>query len=255
MMKINLNVASIVAGFLLAIIGGYIFYNVIKVDYNSELPKETWSDEDNNWDFGAHLKAWDKSQAHFPFGIFLDSADYSSVKRISYYLQIMDSLSSNFNENKRIISIALTDSLQSRINNDLLKYNPDSIVKILQWIEGFNQAEHIDKKNARLYRVINAHWLNYISNRLAIYFDNEPNLKYDFKFKYIESICRSKSYAPPIGNSDIEKIAINIFESKFSYLFSKFWFDTGFLFKLVALLIITTTTYGYFLILKTHLKR
>ena len=251
-MKKPLKVIYISIALIFLILFAYILCVSLRTNYNSEIPKETPCSSNDHFDLYPHLVNWDKTKENFPYKVFLDSANRCNVISILEYLTLMDSINSDFRSNRQIISIALTDSLQARIASSVLEYKPDSLIRILQWIEKFNQAEKFDPSNAKLFRVINMHWLNFIANKLRTYYDMKHNLKYDYKFKYLESVCRSKNYAPPIGNTDFEKVIFNLSESNFSYLFSKFWHDTGFIYKIIGFILVSITAYGYYCIIRVH---
>ncbi len=231
----------------------YLSFIIIRTDYSSNIPQEKVCEEKPEFNLINHLGNWDKNSplTSFPYSIYLDSVNYCDIQSIQKNLVLLDSLNpGNSSVNQHVIAIALTDSLWSKIDNSLINYNPDSLILLVQWAEKFNHYKDYDLSKAKLYRVIYKFWTNVIANQLRTYYDNKPNHKYDFKFNYLTAICQSKNLAPPIGNTDFEKIIHNLINKNFSYLFSKFWHDTGVVYKLIVLIFGSVTVYGYYRIFK-----
>jgi len=244
---------------LTAILSGliiWLLFLVLRTDYSINIPAEKECSSDNDFNLSSHLSNWDSLNfsGSFPYTIYLDSSDKCDVNAIAGYLAAMDSVNSDYSNNRQIISIALTDSLQSRINSSFNRYNPDSLILMMQWAEKFNQYKEFDRSNAKLYRVIYKHWLSFTANKLGEYYESNPKCKYDFKFNYLCAVCQSKNFSVPVGNTNSEKIIFNMLNKNYAYLFSKFWYDTGFIYKLLMLLIAVITGYGYYCIFKVHLK-
>lgn len=245
----------ILTGIVFVVIIWFLF-KVTRTDYTYTIPAEKECSSENDFNLTPHLLNWDSSNflGSFPYSIYLDSSDICNVSAIAGYLAAMDSVNSDFSNNRQIISIALTDSLQSRIFSSLKRYNPDSLIIMMQWAEKFNQYKAFDRSNAKLYRVIYKHWLSFTANQLGEYYNSNPQCKYDFKFNYLSAICQSKNFSVPVGNTNSEKIVFNMINKNYAYLFSKFWYDTGYIYKLLILLIVGITGYGYYCIFKVHLK-
>ena len=81
-----------------------------------------------------------------------------------------------------------------------------------------------------------------------------PDIKYDFKFKYLVGFCQSRQFSPPIGMSSGEKIVAYVIEGKYAYLFNRFWFGTGWMFKFLLTAALAVTAYAFFCLFKVHLK-
>lgn len=147
----------------------WFLFKVTRTDYSYNIPAEKECSSDIDFNLSAHLSNWDSSDfsGSFPYSIYLDSSDKCNVSAIARYLAAMDSVNSDFSNNRQIISIALTDSLQSRIISSLKRYNPDSLIIMMQWAEKFNQYKEFDRSNAKLYRVIYKHWLSFTANQLG----------------------------------------------------------------------------------------
>ena len=235
----------------------YLLVIIIRTDYSSNIPQESSCPKKPEFNLSRHLHSWDKSQplTSFPYLVFLDSVNTCDIDAIQQNLSILDSINSgNSTANQHVIAIALTDSLWSQIDQSLVNYNPDSLIILVQWAERFNHYKDYDLGKAKLYRVVYKFWINIVANQLRTYYDNKPSHKYDFKFNYLTAICQSKNLAPPIGNTDFEKIIHNLINKNFAYLFSKFWHDTGIFYKLIVLMLGSLTVYGYYRIIRFHTK-
>lgn len=257
-MKLILSKLSVIFFILISGIIIWFLSIVLTTDYSSNIPKEKPCLTKRNFNLFTVLVAIDKSNLidSFPYEIYLDSADRCDLNSISNDVSVLDSVNPNEKSlNREVISIALTKKLEERISPTFDAYNPDSLICIVQWAEKFNQYQEFDKSNAKLYRVIYKHWINFVSNKLRDYYDTDPKHKYDFKFQFLVSICQSKNLSPPIGNTNLEKIIHNLIIKDFSYLFSKFWYDTSFIYKTLGLIFMLVTVYGYICIVKTHLKK
>lgn len=253
-MKLSAKYLLFILTALLSFVVIWFLVQVSKTDYSNTIPPEKECSYDKVFNLSAHLAHWDSSDytGTFPYTIYLDSADKCNVSAFAGYLDAMDSVNSDYSNNRQILSIALTDSLQLRIMPSLKRYNPDSLILMLQWAEKFNHYQKFDKTNAKLYRVIYKHWLSYTANQLGEYYNSDPKCKYDFKYNYLSAICQSKNFSVPVGNTNSEKIVFNLIHKNYAYLFSKFWYDTGYLYKLLVLLIVGITGYGYYCIFKVH---
>jgi hypothetical protein len=228
---------------------------VLKSNSNSEIPKEMPCAASNNFNLYPYILKVSQSNLidSFPYELYLDSADRCDLNSISKDVDAMDSVNpADKNLNREIISIALTKRLEERLQSTFNSYNPDSLIYMVQWAEKYNQYKEFDQKNAKLYRVIYKHWIQFVANKLRDYYDQEPSRKYDFKFQFLTGICQSKNLSPPIGNTNREKIMHHLIAKEYAYLFRKFWYDTGLIYKLVGFVFLVLTCYGYYRIFKKH---
>lgn len=192
---------------------------------------------------------------NFPYGTYLDSSAWCNPVSLIQDLNIMDSLyPGQPGIHRQIISSALTDTLEYRMASVLATYHPDTLTWLLQWASRFGHYQDIDKKNAKVYRVVYRFWFNKVSNLLGKYADADANLKYEFKFKYLSSVCHTQRFTPPVGRSKLEKVIDNVINQKFSYLFNRFWHGTKWHFKIVALTGIMVLIYALWCIYRINFK-
>jgi len=243
---------------ILAITLIFVLYRIVNTDYSVEIPAEKECPPGN---VPSILRFIQKSNpadvaASFPYGPFLESTSFCNLRNIQNDLKIIDScFKENPNSGREIYIKALTEKLEERISPSFIHYNPDSLITLIQWVVKFDAYKDLDDNNARIYKIIFRHWMNFISNRLGKYYEDNSAIKYDFKFRYLTAICQSKKYAPPLGDSKTEKVVTNLIDQKWAYMFNRFWNGTGPMFKLFVSLGLLVTLYGFFCIFKTHSKK
>ena len=190
----------------------------------------------------------------FPYNVYLDSANIFNIKNVLNDLALLDEFTQDSALNRDLFTRLLTEKLGDKIGNSLILYNPDSLIYLLQWADGFYHFQKIDSKNERFYRRVNRYWFNFISNKLGQFSETNPNIKYDIKFKYMVELCRARMFNPPIGNSNSEKVLNYFIEGKYSYLFQRLWFGTNIFFKLIILIGICFCFYSLYCIYKINFK-
>lgn len=256
-MKIDTNRFWIYSVVLFLTVTGFILFAIVNVNNSSDIPKEKQCPQNAYFNLCNHLVGLNKSNLKeaFPYKMYIDSADYCEIKSIQKHLQILNFINPDAKENQKILVKALTNNLEEKLSSKFKTYNPDTMIMLLQWVNKFQYYKDIDTTNLKFYRMVHRHWYNYVSNKLGQYHDSSPNLKYDYKFKYLVSACQSQNYPPDIRNSSTTKIIDNVVNSKWAYLFKRFWDGTGLLFKLMLSTIILFTFYSYYCVYKFKIKR
>jgi len=85
--------------------------------------------------------------------------------------------------------------------------------------------------------------MGFISSQLGRHYDNDSSVKFDFKFKYLQSICESKRFAPAVGMSNVEKVVEYTLGEEYDYLFNRFWNGTGVFIKGIIIILLFTFIY------------
>jgi len=230
---------------------------VSNINYSDVFPRPRENTHNKTFNFEKYLKKIDTNniKATFPYRIYIDSANYDDLNCIKRDVNILNSISTKDTlSNLELFYIALSDTLKNKQSSKFNAYNPDSLYSVIQWAEKYNYYSLIDKKNEILYKAIYDYWINIISNKLEDYYKENNALKYDYKFKYLITKCAEKGYSSSIGSTNFEKILINIGENKWSYLLNRFWNGTGLFFKLPLFLFLLITLYGYYCIIRVHIK-
>lgn len=226
---------------------------IAKVDYASDIPVEKQAPLATSHDIFALLSATDSLdfKASFPYSKYLDEASLYDILSLRSDLQAMDSIHKNDEMlNQEILSIALTEKLEERIQSSYNTYQPDTLIRLLQWAEKFNAYSLIDEPRATLYQVIYNHWLNVISNALQGYYEKDPSVKYNYKFRYLCDRLKEQQYSTPVKGTYFEKIIYQLIQKNGSYLFNKFWHATSIAYKLLVLLLVLIVIFPYIYIFK-----
>ena len=113
----------------------------------------------------------------------------------------------------------------------------DSLYIVVKFVDDLDLYSEVDINNKIVYFAIKDYWYNIISNELGKLSQKRPGIKYGFKFRYLKQECINNNYLPNEGNSKLEKIVLYFFESKWSYLFYRFWNSTSWKFKAAIILI------------------
>ncbi len=242
----------------LSFVGGlfiYLLFFSASVDYSMEMPKERPCKLDPKPNLALMLEGieGEKLKDDFPYSLFLDSLRECSINSIRRNLAVLNSLYPNdISLNQQVLSIALTNKLEERVNDNLRVFKPDSLIEILQWAEKFGPYSEIDTNNAMLYQSIYLHWFNYLSNKLISYYETDENIRYDFKFKYINSRLKERKFGCPINKSNMEKVMDNFVAKDYARLINKFQTSSSPLQKLTILFCLIYFIYGGFAIYKMH---
>lgn len=245
-------------GLLFLVEAVFILSKSLKTDNALDIPPE-WScgNTKTGFDLAAHLKNLDKDslKTSFPYQAFLDSANWCDIQCIRQDMVALNAFNpGNANQNQEILYRALTDELTAKIRASFETYHPDSLLDLLRWAGKFDDYKDVDTANARAYSAICSYWFGFVTNHLSGYAATNSSLKYQFKFRYIEGLCQTKQFDASTNESNFEKIVLDAVDSKWSYLFNKFWYSTGFLFKTVVFLGFFATVYSYIYVITKLIK-
>lgn len=189
----------------------------------------------------------------FPYAWYLETRPFCDTKVLRRDLADLDSaFHHDVSLGRNLFITALTEQLEIRIRSALERYHADTLIRLAQWVDKFDAYRQLDDVQSRQYKIIYRHWMNVIANRLGQYYEADPAVKHDFKFRYLSAWCQSKNYAPPLGFTKTEKVLHHLMDQNWSYLFNRFWHGSGAGFKVVALLTLLLTLYGYWCIVRVH---
>lgn len=244
-------------GLVLLIFLFFVGSRMVATDFEANVPQERPCPFEPDFQLDRYLIGVNglNIEQKFPYQTYLDSANWCNIRSITHDLELMDAANENVELNRDILAKTLTEVLESKVQNSLRTFNPDSLIFLLQWSARFNNYQELDEKNAQLYRMIYRYWFNLVSNKLGQYAEENASIKYEFKFKYITAFCHSKMFSPPIGNSNGEKIINYFIEQNYAYLFNRFWHGTGIVYKIVGLCGILFLFYALWCIYKVHFGR
>ena len=225
----------------------YVLNAAIKNDYDHIIPIEKkCTDTASDFNLETELNKIDliEIKKTFPYDTFFKHGNYCTAGAVQNILDILNKVNPDEDKSNRgVLIYALTEKLQNKIAHRFETFNPDSLILILQWIDDFKIYENIDKKNSALYGVVHDHWMVFISNQLGKHYEREPSIRFSFKFKYLQSTCQSKKYAPAVGKSNLEKVVEYLLNEEYDYLFNRFWNSTGLFVKSLMILLFCFFTY------------
>lgn len=233
------------------------FVFVAQLDYASDIPIEKPAPHGSLFNLYAQTEKIDfkNLKETFPYASYLDSANLRDINAIRKDIDALDSLNPDQEMlNQEILSIAYTEKLEERMKPSFKKYNPDSLIQIIQWAEKFNSYSEIDEPHAILFQVIYSHWFSFVSNTLGEYYKNDYAIKYNYKFRYISDRIKEQQFSTPIKWTYLEKVVSQAIQKNWSYLFNKFWHATSIPYKLSVLFIILLIVFPYLYIFKRGLK-
>jgi hypothetical protein len=241
---------------LLILIIAYLVL-LIDIDYSSDIPVDRGQASTSHYDLLSRLKTSDASHLkdNFPYKDYLDSGNFHDAISLQRDLGSMNSVTHDEMLSQEVLSIALTEKLLDRVKPSFEKYNPDSLIRLLQWSEKFNAWSEMDEKNSLFYKAVYDYWCNFISNTLAEYYEVSYAVKYNYKFRYLSDRLREKQYNTPVRGTWSEKVITQMIRKNWSYLFNKFWHSTTLLYKSLVFLLILILIFPYFYIISKSIPK
>jgi hypothetical protein len=206
----------------------YLFVIAIKTDNDSFKTVSLFAKVENNPNHKLIDLTTYKSLSlqSFPFNDYIKNTDLQDQATLDNDLQTIKVKTNSDFESNNILVTALTEKLYSEIwSTDL-----DTINQIMVWVDKLNFKE------SDIEVPINLYWYNHFSNHLSKLAKLNPNSKYGFKYRYLAQRCNEKLVLVNTGNSNFEKVILNIIDQNWSYLFNRFWFSSTVLFKIILLL-------------------
>ena len=193
----------------------------------------------------------------FPYNVYLDSATYLTPQSIVSDWNVLDAKLQDRNLSGQIISTALTTKKMSRDYSDSIKYQPDEMWSHLDWSHRISYAALEHPNGADLFYSINDYWMSVICQQLKIGYTKNSNVKFSFKFKYIDNRAQQLGYNCGIGaDSKVEKVIGNIIDNKWHYLFiERFWVASDWKLKLILGVLGLFTLYSYYCLYKIHIRK
>lgn len=185
---------------------------------------------------------------------YISNAALCDIPKIRKDIHALDSLFNDGKTGKDIYIDLLTTQLLKRVEAGTSGNDLDSLTALVQWVARLDCLKDSDPEYGKVFRIVYRYWMNYISNQLGQYFEEDSGIKYDFKFRYLCAYCQSKKFSPPVGNSKMEKLAQYLTENQWVYIFNRFWYGTSVSAKFLAISVTLLTLYGYICIFLLHFK-
>ena len=205
----------------------YLFIIVIKTDNENFKSVTLFTKATNNPNHKLiDLTTYDSlSFNNFPFDEYIKNTDLQDQTTLDNDLEILKAKTNNDFLSNNILVTALTKELYPKIwSTDL-----DTINQIMVWVDQLNF------KDSDIEDPVSLYWYNQFSSHLSNLAKQNPKLKYGFKYRYLAQQCNEKLVLVDAGNSNFEKVILNLIDQNWSYLFNRFWFSTSVLFKIILL--------------------
>lgn len=235
-MKVSLRIMLYSLTVLSFLLSGYTLYTAITANYNHSIPEEKGCEgKKHSFDLASAVSTLNlkKIKQTFPYDKYLESGKYCDAASIGQDLATLNTLIPDQEDSNREIFIdALTNKLEEKTSSRFDNLNLDSLIIVSQWVDEFKTYERTSPNDGALYGIVYEHWMNFITNQLSTYYEKKPSIRFNFKFKFLQSICESKKYSPSVGKSKLQKVVEYSLEQEGDYLFNRFWHGTNFLIKL-----------------------
>jgi hypothetical protein len=236
----------------------YLAYRLVAL--GPETHFSTSSDQNEEREFIDIEKCLDTISAEqilikFPVNQYLNYSNYKDIDKLSVDLDVVDStFKAPILITESLFYSILADSLISNFKSEFSSYNPDFLLERLIWAREFLIYSEVYPNRRVLFKAIYASWMDKISNSLGTYLEDNSNLKHQFNYKFLHTECSLANYQIPLGLSKSEKIVDNLIQSKYKYIWDRFWFSTGWLSKLFVVFFLCATLLCYYWTLKSLTK-
>lgn len=241
--------ALIIVSILLFVVLASLFYVIVHSDAKDDIIKEKNIRHKITFDLDAHLNQNPLNTGNlidsFPYTVYLDSANFLSIRTIKKDLAGLGLYTQNPDLNSDVFISLLTTQLRPRYNHYFEGYKPDSLLQLLQWVEKFHGYAEIDPENDIVFRSVFNYWMDAISHQLNEYSNVDPSRVYDFKFKYLRARLMEKKFSPSFKKTKWDKAVENLIYNKWGHLVEASWNQTSLIQKLLFFFIIAITLAGY----------
>ena len=194
--------------------------------------------------------------SNFNYQLYLEKGNYCDFKSLEKDINIIDSIYKNYYSiTLPLFYGALADTLIRNNKSQLNNYKPIYLINKIGWLERFSYYAECYPKNKYLYAGIDEKWMQTILAQLEIYLDKDEKLKYASKFKTIVSICKLHGKILPIKLNSLEKISDYLIEGRYTYIWKRFWENTGIMIKIMLLSGFLFTIYSFKITIYSLIKR
>lgn len=254
----NLSKLSIaLIGLVLAILS-FTGYTIVRVDDSAYIPPYKEIDPTDTFSLRTYILSIsaDSLANKFPYGKYLDYANYDNIITIKKDLNTLNTLfTGDSSLNQQILSDALTDSLMNRLSVKYDNYKADSLIYLLQWAERFKNYAEVDPLNEPLFNAIYIYWMGFISNKLSNYSSENNKIRFDFKYRFLVAKCNEKHSYVNVRVTSIDKFFYNLLGNQWTHLFKASWNQATTLQKIVTAVIFIFTLISYALFFRFLFKK
>lgn len=167
----------------------------------------------------------------FPYQEYLNKIKYTDTSQFNKHLKELNILTKNQFLSQSILSLCLTNKLE-KLNDTK---NLDTLYGILLWTDKFYDYSFIEKNNQAFYESIPSYWYNYVANTLSDLSVENEQIQFNFKYQYLVQKCSERGYFSEQKMNIMDKVMMNVIQSRWFYLIHRFWNNTSHLFKMLFL--------------------
>lgn len=182
----------------------------------------------------------------FPYKEYVENLDYKNFRLLENNLLQLDTLGFDAFTRQGILSRALTTELA----DNFINANLDSLYAVLLLADLYFEESVKNKQFELLYSAVGGYWYNAVANKLSKEAEAQSEIKYTFKYRYLDQKCLERSYNVNSGNSKLEKVALYFIDGKWSYIFKRLVYASSWKIKLALILLVGVQVYliGFFMI-------
>jgi hypothetical protein len=226
----------------------FLLVKIIRTDTTDRLPRRSeYSASSASLCDLPELKAInpDSLMERFPYAKYLDSGNFKNIASIRKDLSCLDGLFKDSSLNRQTLSQALTVNLGTRYRTAFTGFQPDSLLRVIQWAEKFEAYAEIDPANDIFYGSVYNYWMQEVSNSLSAYTTQHSQAKFDFDFKYLWTRCSEQRFSPRTKTPNPEKVFTNIIYNKWGHFMNASWNQTSPTQKFTVFLVLIFTALGF----------
>lgn len=186
----------------------------------------------------------DSLVSQFPYRQYISKVQLKDIAQITHDIYVVDSVSGSEFVGLSIFLSAFTDSLKEVVKHRISTFNPDTLLLFMMDVEGFKYYARVPGPNQLFFSGVYQYWMSELSNYLDRYAKDNPDIKYNFKYRLLVAKCKENKYGPSPKVDETEKIIHNIAESKWGYLYQRLW-SIPIEKRIVIVLLFALTLYAY----------
>tara|TARA_B110000046_G_scaffold185004_1_gene225194 strand:- start:4069 stop:4857 length:789 start_codon:yes stop_codon:yes gene_type:complete len=195
-------------------------------------------------------------QKKFPYHKYVKESNYCNINNLTSHINTLDTLYGNhWDLTMKILLVTLTDTLKSIETTKLEKFNPQYLINKIEWAKKMKSYGECLIESRFLFAVIHEYWMSEVNSKLYYYYSKNPNLKYDYRFKYLVSNLSAEKYAVSFGFSKLEKLINYSIEGRFMYIWNRIYKGTNWIVKLTLITLILLTLISYITLILTAFKK
>lgn len=183
-------------------------------------------------DLLAKLSLYAKGEDKFPYYEVAKEVGIANLSKLTLMLEELEkSLPNNSSKYQQDVFYALSDTIikLEMVNLQSLA----SINDIILRSTAYHHASQMDKGNEILFEVLFNFWMSAALSATDEIVSQNYWQKYGVDYRVIKKVSSTYNYHSSVGYNDVEKIILNVGDSKYGYIYYKFIVRTSLLQKFV----------------------